>query len=192
MDPLTIMAGASIAGSLFSGFSGFGAGKKAAKKAKEIGRLNKAEFERQAVLESDLRTKQKSSELDANARRMGQIEGMYSKSGLMLTGTPAQAIQEQGGIGLYNMGELDEASAERVRSLRMQARLETIQAGAAASAYKAQGQTDLISGFFSAAKSGVQMYSGMENWMGGKKTPGIQAPKPFDANFNYSLQDWRT
>ena len=149
--PAAILAGAKIASSLYGGFSGLSSGKKAAKEAKRAAEARAKELGIQADYEGELAIEQKTAQLDANTRRLSEVEGLYSKSGLLLTGTPAHAMDKQKETDEYNIEQSTKAADERVRRLRVQAQMEIESGEAQADAYKTQGKTDLYSGLFGAA-----------------------------------------
>jgi hypothetical protein len=93
--PAVILGGAMIAKGLYGGIAGLSAGKKAAREAKRVAEARAKELGNQATYEGELAIEQENAQRDAYAHRLSTIEGMYSKSGLLLTGTPAQAMDKQ-------------------------------------------------------------------------------------------------
>ena len=161
VPPLAILGAAQIASSLFSGFSGSKSAKKAAAQAKRIAKAQGAEYERQIGEEEVFRAEQRKSELDTSIRRLSTAKGIYAKSGLLLTGSPAQALEEQERIDQYNIGQMDKQSQSRIEALRAQARIAMLGGQQTASALRTQGQTAMISGLFGAAQGGINIYEGL-------------------------------
>lgn len=164
--PALILGGAQIASSLIGGLAGRKAAKKSAKQIKALGAARAEELTRQAEQEDELRVEQKKAEFDANKRRMEQISGMYSKSGLLLTGTPAVAMQQQKETDIYNIQQGDEAAQERARRLREAAKIEIQSAELSAKGYETQGKTDLYSGILGAGMGAAQLAGPLKNWFG--------------------------
>ena len=164
------MAAAGLGMSLYSAFSGSSDKKKAAEQAKKIGELQSAELLRRADEEQRLGIEQQKSMLDQQARRAELIKSMYSKSGLLLTGTPGMALSEQGEVDAYNLNETRLASESRVKSMRKGAELATLGASNLVTAYDQQGNNAMLSGVFGAIGGATQMYGSLSNWGGGKNT----------------------
>lgn len=151
-----------VASGLMSGISGYRAGKKAAKKAKEVGKLRAGEYLRQAGNEMEYNTDQQKAIAEAQARRMATIGTMYSKSGLMLTGTPKLAMEAQKEADAYTIEQASKAGSEQVRALNTAAKMERKVAGSAARALETEGRTALVGGLFSAGDA-------LAGWMGQPK-----------------------
>ena len=201
-SPALLLGGAQVAQGLYAGLTGRSASRKAAKHAKAIGAARAAELTRQAGYEDQLAIEQEKAQREAQAQRMAQIEGMYAKSGILLTGSPAQAIQKQEETDVYNIEQASGAAAERSRRLREAAKLELAGAGATAEAYKTQGDTDLVSGLIPAAVAaapfgaiGVAGLAGgfgtLSNWLGAKRDMWGVKPQAFDMRQNYLLEGWQ-
>ena len=153
-----------IGSSLYSGFSGYKAKKKQEKKLKKIGKMRAAEYERQADLTLEQGIEQEKQVSDQLARRRSLIEGMYSKSGLLLTGTPATAMSEQRTADIENIENLRKDVSERAKSLRKAAQIERLQTGYGASALDKQATTSLIQGGIGAFSGVVDLYK----WFSGR------------------------
>ena len=162
-----IGAGLSIGSSIFSGISGYNSAKKAAAQRKKIAEMRAGEFERQADLTQEQGVEMQQQAMDQLARRRSMIEGMYSKSGLMMTGTPAVAMQEQKQADIENLQNLEKQTAENVRALKKSAELERLGGQYDADAMKTKGKTSLIQGGLGAFSGAVDLFS----WMGALNTP---------------------
>lgn len=191
--PALILGGAQVVSSLYGGIKGRSSAKKAAKATKRIGRMRAAELTRQAEEEDKFRIEEKQAELDAYKHRMEQVSGMYSKSGVLMTGTPAMAMEKQREADIYALEQGDEAAQERARRLREAAKIELEEAAAAASGYQSRGTADLISGVVGAVQGGAQMWGPIKNWMGSQNDPlaGVKPPQQFDPRQNYLLEGWQ-
>jgi hypothetical protein len=185
-----ILGGVKVASSLIGGALGSRASKKAAERAKEIGRLNYQELMRRAEVEQDLGTQEILGLLDSQARQRGTVEGMYSKSGLLLTGTPAAAMQEMEEDMAFNVEQAEESVSERVQRLRFQARMSKLGAEAQVDTYKEQARGDIIGSVFGAVEGGLDMFSA---WGGGQNNPpATPQPERFDPTKNYLLTGWQS
>jgi len=184
-NPSLILAGAQTAGSIISGLTGSSASRKAAKKLKEIGKLNYAELMRQAEVEQDLGTQEIMNLLDVQAHQRGVVEGMYSKSGVLMTGTPAQAMREMEEDFGFTVEQAEESIDERVRRIRFQARMALEGAELRAEGYEEQAKGDILGAVFGGAKGALSMFSA---WGGGmNQPPQTLEPDRFDPSKNYLL-----
>lgn len=184
-----ILGAAQIAGGLISGISGRRAGKKSSEMQKRLGAIQQAEYGKQITAETENRIETKATELNAKATRLGTIQGMYEKSGLLMTGTPGKALKEQRENFDYNIEQGDEASIERARQIKVQARVAAMSSKARADAYSTQGDTDAIAGGFMALKGGLNFTEGMNSWLG---NPGQADPDRGGDNFWNNLGKGKT
>jgi hypothetical protein len=169
---MMILGGAQVAQSLIGGFSGRKAAKKAAKRAKEIGRLQSEEFGRRVKEEQRLGVAEQKGMSDAQKKRRSLIEGMYATSGLLMTGTPAQALSEQEQADIANRAEAGAASESRVRSLQASAKIAALNTSIQVDAFKTQGQTAMMQAGFGGMEGLGSMYTPLKNWLGGQKKKG--------------------
>ena len=179
LDPMTIMGGVTIASNLIGGLMGKSASDEAAERAMKIGKLNYAEFMRQADIAGELGSQEVMNLLEAQARHKGTVKGMYGKSGLLMTGTPALAMAEMQEDFDYNVEQAQESVQERVTRLEHSAEMALLGAEARAAGYEEQGRGDLWSAGFGAAKGALQMYSG---W-GMNKPEVTQPPSPIKMDY---------
>lgn len=172
---LGVISGAlGVAQGLYSGISGYKSGKKQekaykemARRAKEIGKLNADEINR-------VGTEEQKSMLDLNARRMARIESMYSKSGLLLTGTPATAIQSQKRMDQYALNEHNQQVQFRAKMEKLMAANQAAQYMGQAKAAGMNATTALIGGLFGAAQGGIQMGQGIAGMLQQSRMQTIQ------------------
>lgn len=183
-----LAGGLQVAQGLYGGITGYRAGKKRkeayqslAQQAKEVGRLNVAEIERTGVEEQK-------SMADQMARRMARIQSMYSKSGLLLTGTPATAQQAQKRMDQYALNEHNQQVAFRAKIEKLMNASQVAQYQGQAKAAGMEAATALIGGLFGATQGGVQFGVGMNNWLQDLKKKQIPyaAQSAFNPKTNYA------
>lgn len=181
-----IAGGFGVAQGFYSGITGYRSGKsqqKAYKRMAEIarktGEMNAAEIERTG-------TEGQKSMADAQARRLSRIEGMYAKSGLLLTGTPATAITAQKRMDQYAMNEYNEQVAFRAKIERMMASNQAAQYMGQAKAAGISATTSLIGGLFGAGAGAVQFGAEAQDWLSSLKQQNAMSPISQSNGMNYS------
>ncbi len=136
--------------------------------------------EREADEELQRRQEDERNERNQNRRRRASIEAAYAKSGLLMTGTPAYALEEQARTDEQNIQTKNARAQTSFNNSMNRASIIRQMGSQQADAYKTGATNTLISGVGSTLLQGAT-YAADNELFSTKKTPGATDNSLFDS-----------
>ena len=142
----------------YGAYSQYQSSSSMAKQAKSNADYNAKVAANEAEQERLNRAAKADEEAKQSKRRRANIEAMYAKSGVLLTGTPADALIDQAETDELNIQEGNRASQSRQKSLLSQSNIIEMQGADRASAYRTQATSAVIQGVGSGIQGATSAY----------------------------------